>query len=304
MEEINDALIQDCQALTSSNPESTGYGGGIFIGVGGIFIPSTQKLDLKGMKIYGNSASKAGQSLYAVMSELKDWCEYGLDSDTSLGNNTFDCGEVSFPCKTIEYTIQEISVKKGGQNTVFIEEKNIGISQNGFDLMYTLQLNKSGSYTNIIKIMKQLYGTPSEMPGNAEIKVLKNNDDNKENGKQGWISVFEGLQLHLYGLNIIMDNSQLLIPIIYIQDSDSFLELNTITFSEIKLSPTTESKGIIHINVDNSQFIASYCSFKNIDISSKGGNVIRILNSGSYPITSTIKGCQFNNISNIGDSNG
>ncbi|KAA6356302.1 MAG: hypothetical protein EZS28_048171, partial [Streblomastix strix] len=46
------------------------------------------------------------------------------------------------------------------------------------------------------------------------------------------------------------------------------------------------------------------CIFQNIEISSKGGNAIRILNSGSYPITSSIKGCQFNNISSIGDSNG
>jgi hypothetical protein len=31
------------------------------------------------------------------------------------------------------------------------------------------------------------------MSGNAEIKILKNNDNNKENGKQGWISALEGL---------------------------------------------------------------------------------------------------------------
>ncbi|KAA6398361.1 MAG: hypothetical protein EZS28_006113 [Streblomastix strix] len=364
---INDALIQDCQALTSSNPESTGYGGGIFIGVEGNYNPSTQKLNLKGMKIYGNSASKAGQSLYAVMSELKDWCEYGLfgvnvkgnfseidsnqndlqglpidfsqfasieqsyiqtnqktllnywvlqlptnqiwhitqrDSDTSLGNDIRSCGEVSLPCKTIEYTIQEISLNKGGLPTVFIEEKNIGIRLNGYDLMDPLQLSKSGSYSNVIKIMKQMYGTSSEIPENSEIKIVKNNDNNKENGKVGWISVFEGLQLHLYGLNIIMDNSQLTIPIIYVQDSDSLLDLISIGFSRIILSPMTEAKGIIHINVDNSQFNALYCSFKNIDISSKGGNAIRILNSGSYPIKATIKGCQFNSINSIGDSNG
>ncbi|KAA6344035.1 MAG: hypothetical protein EZS28_052265, partial [Streblomastix strix] len=149
-----------------------------------------------------------------------------------------------------------------------------------------------------------MYGTPTEMTGNAEIKILKNNDNNKENGKQGWISAFEGLQLHLYGLNIIMDNSQLLIPIIYIQDSNSLLELNTMTFTGIKLSPTTEAKGIIHINYDNSQFIAQSCIFQNIQIQSKGGNAIRILNNGSQPIISNIKGSQFNNINSIGDSNG
>ncbi|KAA6381789.1 MAG: hypothetical protein EZS28_022685 [Streblomastix strix] len=101
-----------------------------------------------------------------------------------------------------------------------------------------------------------------------------------------------------------MDYSQLLIPIIYIQDSNSLLELDTVAFSGIKLSPTTEAKGIIHIKYDNSQFIAQNCMFENINISSKGGNAIRILNSESYPITSTIKGCQFNNISSIGDPNG
>ncbi|KAA6353379.1 MAG: hypothetical protein EZS28_051094, partial [Streblomastix strix] len=149
-----------------------------------------------------------------------------------------------------------------------------------------------------------MYGTSSEMTGNAEIKILKNYDNNKENGKFGWISIFEGLKLHLYCLNIIMDSSQLLIPIIYIQDSNSLLELNTITFTGIKLSPSTEAKGIIHINYDNSQLIAQSCIFSNIQISSKGGNAIRILNNGSQPIISNIKGCQFNNISSIGDSNG
>ncbi|KAA6396994.1 MAG: hypothetical protein EZS28_007480 [Streblomastix strix] len=363
---IRDALIQDCQAVASASNLQTGFGGGIFIGVNGSLSPPSMSLDLKGMKISGNSAAQGGQSLYAVMDKLKDWCEYGLlgeyvkgnysDTDSNendlqgipidfnefqkitseyieqnqmnlelywkipiqlysiwhvldrnegqQGFDEFNCGETNSPCYSIEYAIQQISLNKGGLETIFIEEKNIGISQYGYDLISPIQLGKSFSYTNIINIMKQQYGTLSEMQGQAEIKIMKNNDNNKENGKVGWISAFEGLQLHLYGLNVIMDNSQLLIPIIYIQDSDSVLELHTITFSEIKLSPSTESKGIIQIYVDNSQFIAQSCIFQNIDISSKGGNVIRILNSGSYLITSTIKGCQFNNISSIGDSNG
>ncbi|KAA6374259.1 MAG: hypothetical protein EZS28_030214 [Streblomastix strix] len=364
---IKDVLIQDCQALLSSyEPISTGFGGGIFIGVRGTYNSSTQSLDLKGMKIYGNSAIQGGQSLYVIMNQLKEWCEYGLlgeyvkgnysdtDSDENdlqglvldfsqfasssqqyiqtnektlenywgvkipsfsiwhiqqrflqqNGTNTKNCGETNSPCQTIEYAIQQISVNVGGAKTVFIEEKNIGISQYGFDIINPLQLNKSNSYTEIIKIMKQMYGTSSEMTGNAEIKIIKNNDNNKENGKFGWISTFEGIQLHLYSLNIIMDNSQLLIPIIYIQDSNSLLELNTITFTGIKLSPTTEAKGIIQINYDNSQLIALNCIFSNIQISSKGGNAIRILNNGSQPIISNIKGCQFNNISSISDSNG
>ncbi|KAA6361443.1 MAG: hypothetical protein EZS28_043030, partial [Streblomastix strix] len=61
---IKDVLIQDCQALLSSyEPISTGFGGGIFIGVRGTYNSSTQSLDLKGMKIQGNSAISGGQSL-------------------------------------------------------------------------------------------------------------------------------------------------------------------------------------------------------------------------------------------------
>ncbi|KAA6400670.1 MAG: hypothetical protein EZS28_003797 [Streblomastix strix] len=364
---IRDALIQNCQAVTPvSATNLSGFGGGIFIGQYGDYNPSTQKLNLKGMKIYNNSASSGGQSLFVIMNKLEDWCEYGLlgeyvkgnYSDTNSnendlqgfikdflfislsskqsiisnqktlenywrtaipsysiwhvqqrfgsqnGTDALNCGQTNQPCKTIEYAIRQISLNIGGSETQVIEEKNIGISQYGYDLLSPIQLNKSGSHTDAIKIMKQMYGTPLEMSGNTEFKIIKNNDNNKENGKLGWISVFEGLQLHLYGLNIIMDNSQLLIPIIYIQDSKSLLELNSNTFSGIKLSPTTESKGIIHIKYDNSQFIASNCTFSNIQIQLKGGNAIRILNNGSQPITATIKGCQFNNINSIGDSNG
>ncbi|KAA6384424.1 MAG: hypothetical protein EZS28_020049, partial [Streblomastix strix] len=364
---IRDALFQNCQAVAyASATPPTGFGGGIFICINGSLSPPSMSLDLKGMKIYNNSATSGGQSLFVVMDKLEEWCEYGLLGEYVKGNysDTFsnesdlqgivlnfsqftsssksyiqtnqktlenywrtaipsyslwhvqqrfgsqngtdqlNCGQTNQPCKTIEYAIRQISLNIGGSETQVIEEKNIGISQNGYDLTTPIQLNKSGSHTDVIKIMKQMYGTSSQIQGQSEIKIMKNNDDNKENGKLGWISVFEGLQLHLYGINIIMDNSQLLIPIIYIQDSNSLLELNTIAFSGIKLSPTSEAKGIIHIKYDNSQFIAQSCIFSNINISSKGGNAIRILNSGSQPITSTIKGCQFNNISSIGDSNG
>ncbi|KAA6371634.1 MAG: hypothetical protein EZS28_032839, partial [Streblomastix strix] len=72
---IKDASIQDCQAVSSST--STGYGGGIFIGGTGDYISSTKTLELKGMKISGNTATQGGQSLYVVMPKLEDWCKYG-----------------------------------------------------------------------------------------------------------------------------------------------------------------------------------------------------------------------------------
>ncbi|KAA6385791.1 MAG: hypothetical protein EZS28_018683 [Streblomastix strix] len=363
--QIADALIQECQTKsdTSKDLPPTGYGGGIFLTGSGDYDPSTKRLDLKGMKIFGNMADNGGQSLYVAMTKLKEWCiignagEYvkgnysdGISNMNELQGITIDqqsfnilqkeqiqiqqraleyywnvrnslyhihnrnggqyygqdqqwCGNWDEPCESIQYAIDLISIKQGSSITK-VEEKNIGISQYGYDLVSPIQLSKSGSHTDVVKIMKQMYGTPSQMSGNAEMKIMKNNDDNKENGKVGWISASGGLQLHLYGLSIIMDNSQLQIPIIYIQDSNSLLELNSNTFSGIKLSPTSEAKGIIHIKYDNSQLIAQSCIFSNINISSKGGNAIRILNSGSQPITSSIKECQFNNISSVGDSNG
>ncbi|KAA6355737.1 MAG: hypothetical protein EZS28_048736, partial [Streblomastix strix] len=84
---IRDALIQNCWAVKSySAPSSTGFGGGIFIGQLGTYISSTQSLDLKGMKIYGNSAIQGGQSLYVIMNQLKEWCEYGLLGEYVKGN--------------------------------------------------------------------------------------------------------------------------------------------------------------------------------------------------------------------------
>ncbi|KAA6365142.1 MAG: hypothetical protein EZS28_039331, partial [Streblomastix strix] len=220
------------------------------------------------------------------------------------GNDQSGCAEYNNPCKTIDYVLSQISQLKEGSITAYTSEKRIGISQYGYDLQSPMQFSKSVSHSNILKIMKQLYGTDQVMNGQAEMKILKNNDDNNENGKLGWISTSEGIELRLYYINIIMDDSQLSIPIIYIQDSDSVLELNSITFTGITLSPSIEPKGIIHIIVDNSQFIAQSCIFENINIEEQGGNVIRILNSGSNSITATLYGCQFNNISCIGDSNG
>ncbi|KAA6367993.1 MAG: hypothetical protein EZS28_036480, partial [Streblomastix strix] len=138
---IRDALIQDCQAaISASNLKSTGFGGGIFIGVNGNDVPPSMSLDLKGMKIYNNSATQGGQSLYVVMDKLKDWCEYGLlgeyvkdRNQEQYGFDTFDCGETIYPCETID---------------------------------------KSGSHTDVLKIMKQMYGTPQQIQGQAEMKIM------------------------------------------------------------------------------------------------------------------------------------
>ncbi|KAA6398466.1 MAG: hypothetical protein EZS28_006004 [Streblomastix strix] len=143
------------------------------------------------------------------------------------------------------------------------------------------------------------------MIGQAEIKIIKGGDASiVENDQKGWISAIGGLELRMYGIKIITDQSKITIPIIYIEDSNSLLELNTITFSEIKLSPKDNPKGIVHINADNSQFVAQNCIFEEINIEGSSGNAIRLENNANSRITATITNCQFNNIKSIGDSNG
>ncbi|KAA6330476.1 MAG: hypothetical protein EZS28_053495, partial [Streblomastix strix] len=59
---IRDALIQNCQAVASASATPpTGFGGGIFICINGNDVPPSMSLDLKGMKIYNNSATQGGQ---------------------------------------------------------------------------------------------------------------------------------------------------------------------------------------------------------------------------------------------------
>ncbi|KAA6386019.1 MAG: hypothetical protein EZS28_018454, partial [Streblomastix strix] len=370
---INDATIRECEAVADiseipptglSEIPPTGYGGGIFLTGTGDYDPLTERLNLKGMKIYRNKVDQNGQSMYVVMSKLAEWCNQGTAGQYVKGNYTdgisnknelqgipvdsinfialpkdliqlaqkpleyywanpqqdiwhiqsgqvqlisaedqFQCGNIDDPCATIEYALKQISIRKGGSETSSISEKKIGITEGGIELSNPIEFNQL-SYTSNIKIMKQMYGTSSAINVQAEIKIMKKGDDSLiEIDKQGWISTVDGLELGIFGINFITDQSKLTIPIIYIQDSNSILELNSVTFSGIELSPTTEAKAIIHIN-ENSQFIASNCVFENIDIEEQGGNAIRIVNSGSYTITATLNACEFNNINSVGDSNG
>ncbi|KAA6394043.1 MAG: hypothetical protein EZS28_010429 [Streblomastix strix] len=221
-----------------------------------------------------------------------------------LGTNSSGCGSFDNPCRTLEYAIQQQPyIYKDGVKTP-IDVKKIGICSPGYDLNAPISLSITATNAQIVLIVKQSFEQRNEMAGQAEIKILKNNDISKENGRQGWISASEGLQLSFHFIKFIMDNSQLTIPIVYIEGTNSILELNTVTFSGIKLYPTPEPKGIVQINYDNSQLNAQNCIFENIEISSEGGNAIRMVDSASNPIVATINACEFNNISSIGDSNG
>ncbi|KAA6381788.1 MAG: hypothetical protein EZS28_022684 [Streblomastix strix] len=185
---IKDLLVQNCKATTniSQSKPPTGYGGGIFLTSNKDYNPSTNVIDFRGLKIYNNSADKAGQSLYVVMIKLAELCQQGESGEYIKGNytdgisqynelegipvdsKTFNscsssqikyqqnylesywdldpneiyyvqyiqsqstgidqeyCGRIYQPCKTIEYALQQISFRKAGSITSFVDQKNIG----------------------------------------------------------------------------------------------------------------------------------------------------------------------------------
>ncbi|KAA6365045.1 MAG: hypothetical protein EZS28_039428 [Streblomastix strix] len=93
---IKDAYFHECKALNSTNSSisysQTGFGGGLFLGgeqfpgESGDYDPSTQLIDLHGMKINNNSADKYGQSQYIVMKDVVEFCQYGILGEYVKGN--------------------------------------------------------------------------------------------------------------------------------------------------------------------------------------------------------------------------
>ncbi|KAA6323581.1 MAG: hypothetical protein EZS28_054298, partial [Streblomastix strix] len=84
---IKDASIHECKSVTDNSlsyPES-GFGGGLFIGCNGDYNPSTELIDLRGMKIYNNSADKYGQSLFIAMRQVVEFCQYGTQGEYVKG---------------------------------------------------------------------------------------------------------------------------------------------------------------------------------------------------------------------------
>ncbi|KAA6391543.1 MAG: hypothetical protein EZS28_012929, partial [Streblomastix strix] len=85
---INDALIRECEAKTNTQYTyfQSGFGGGIFLTGSGDYDASSENIDFSGLKIFGNTADKSGQSIYVVMTKVKYWCEYGVAGQYVKGN--------------------------------------------------------------------------------------------------------------------------------------------------------------------------------------------------------------------------
>ncbi|KAA6375233.1 MAG: hypothetical protein EZS28_029240 [Streblomastix strix] len=83
---IKETLFSECTATSSQSSDYTGRGGAIFLAGTGDYSASSNGLNLKGMKIYNNTADKSGQSLYVVMTKLSEWCQYGTAGEYVKGN--------------------------------------------------------------------------------------------------------------------------------------------------------------------------------------------------------------------------
>ncbi|KAA6382407.1 MAG: hypothetical protein EZS28_022066 [Streblomastix strix] len=122
---INDVLIQGCQVVLNqslSNP--TGYGGGIMLVGSGDYNASSNGLDFRRLKIYDNTASNGGQSLYVVMSKLQEWCQYGNKGEFVKGNySDQDSNENELEGVPIDFTtFNSLSIDKINQQQHFLEE--------------------------------------------------------------------------------------------------------------------------------------------------------------------------------------
>ncbi|KAA6368956.1 MAG: hypothetical protein EZS28_035516, partial [Streblomastix strix] len=117
---IKDTIIHECKSTNQSQysyPES-GFGGGIFLICDGKYYPSSKNLDFHGMKIYNNSADKFGQSLYVVMNNVSEWCQYGILGEYVKGNysdtysNETDIEGIAMNMNTFNSATQQLIQQK------------------------------------------------------------------------------------------------------------------------------------------------------------------------------------------------
>ncbi|KAA6393977.1 MAG: hypothetical protein EZS28_010491 [Streblomastix strix] len=82
---IIDTIVQECKVSKGSFYQS-GFGGGLHIEGLGDYKPQYELIDLRGLKIYNNSAEIGGQSLFVAMTKVVEWCQYGILGEYVKGN--------------------------------------------------------------------------------------------------------------------------------------------------------------------------------------------------------------------------
>ncbi|KAA6365765.1 MAG: hypothetical protein EZS28_038708 [Streblomastix strix] len=204
-----------------------------------------------------------------------------ITNDHEQGIDQQECGWYDDPCQTIEYALKQISLKMTNDENQNYEQKNIGISKGGYEILQPILINPSLSKTNKLSIMKQLYGNQQSINEQGQLIIKKNSNDNKEIGKDGWISVEGLMNLSIYSIDITTNQTTLQIPIIYIKGNQAILELDSVSFQQIQISPISNALGIIFLDDNIISIKISNTTFENIIIEGSGGNAIRIQNSDS-----------------------
>ncbi|KAA6396621.1 MAG: hypothetical protein EZS28_007857, partial [Streblomastix strix] len=239
------------------------------------------------------------------------------------GRDIYGCGWVDDPCRSIEFCLQEVTWRIGGNGTAFIENKTIMITGDGYDLIDTIKLNETERRCKNLRIMKVLYGDELHaMTGQAEIMIKKDNNASKETNQQGWMYIFKGMNVSIQGINITADSS-IFIPAIFISDQNTTVKLEEVIVHDITFQPQIPQskgpRGIIQIDLNVKDVYIFNCSFNDIMIEGQGGSALRIQNFTDAPpiipplilplphpnpdtsINITINETSFSNIQSTGD---
>ncbi|KAA6376549.1 MAG: hypothetical protein EZS28_027922 [Streblomastix strix] len=176
---INDAYIHECKALNSTNTSLSfsyyGFGGGIFLGVVEYYDPSTELIDLHGMKIYNNSADKFGQSLFVVMIQIEDFCQYGILGEYVKGNysdrysDEKDLEGIPLELSTFNTSIQALIIRL--QKPLELYWRTLGI------------LNKAQVTVNVSNpVGKLIFHIEGQrmIPGYLNVKIFELRDKTQE----------------------------------------------------------------------------------------------------------------------------
>ncbi|KAA6393687.1 MAG: hypothetical protein EZS28_010789 [Streblomastix strix] len=81
----------------TSSTSPTGYGGGMFLTGNGDYDSLSKMLDFRKMKIYGNIADKAGQSLYVAITKIVEWCKKGTAGEYVKRNYSEGISNINEP---------------------------------------------------------------------------------------------------------------------------------------------------------------------------------------------------------------
>ncbi|KAA6388088.1 MAG: hypothetical protein EZS28_016385 [Streblomastix strix] len=239
-------------AEIQSQETSTGFGGGIFICVRDTFRQSTQYFDLKGMKIYNNSASKAGQSF-----------SQGGNAIRILNNGSYPITSTIKGCQFNSISSTDDSYGQGG-SAIFIENNIIN------QQLYQNSLKQGGAIW-----VKLINGNQMTI---YDIQIMNCSSEN--NGGGIYAETYDNSLLSLSG-DIMFDNCTSLgldgsgggIYIEMNQPMGNIQITGNITFKNCKCESSGGGLCIIYHGQGFSTLIAGNFTFQGCTVMEYGGGI-------------------------------